>query len=136
MPWLGFSDAQHSVSHHGGGADKLRKYAAMNAWTVSQVKVLMDQLAAVPSPGGTLLDDTTIYLFNRHGDGNGHTNFALPNVILGGTGGYFKTGQVLALPKTSPTQVLISIANAMGVDVKTFGSGAFLDTTPMAGITA
>jgi hypothetical protein len=136
MPWLGFGDAQHSVSHHGGGADKLRKYGLMNAWTVSQVKFLMDQLAAIPSPTGTLLDDTLIYLFNRHGDGNGHTNFALPNVILGGTGGYFKTGQVLALPKTSPTQVLISIAHAMGVNLTTFGTGAYVDTAPLAGITA
>jgi hypothetical protein len=103
---------------------------------VSQVKVLLDELAAVPTPTGTLLDETTIYLFNRHGDGNGHTNFALPNVILGGTGGYFKTGQVLALPKTSPTKVLISIANAMGVEVPSFGSGAYADTAPLAGITA
>jgi hypothetical protein len=136
MPWLGFSDALHSVSHHGNGADKLRKYGLMNAWTHSQVKFLLDQLAAVPTPGGTLLDETTVYLFNRHGEGNGHTNFALPNVILGGTGGYFKTGQVLKLPKTSPTKVLISIAHAMGVDVKSFGSGNFVDTSPLAGITA
>ena len=136
MPWLGFSDAQHSVSHHGNGAEKLRKYGLMNAWTVSQVKLLLDELAAVPTPGGTLLDETTVYLFNRHGDGNGHTNFALPNVILGGTGGYFKTGQVLALPKTSPTKVLISIANAMGVEVPSFGSGAYVDTAALAGITA
>ncbi len=136
MPWLGFTDAQHSVSHHGNGAEKLRKYGLMNAWTHSQVKLLLDELAAVPTPGGTLLDETTVYLFNRHGDGNGHTNFALPNVILGGTGGVFKTGQVLALPKTSPTKVLISIAHAMGVAVTSFGSGAFVDTSPMAGITA
>ncbi len=136
MPWLGFTDALHSVSHHGNGADKLRKYGLMNAWTHSQVKLLLDELAAVPTATGTLLDDTTVYLFNRHGEGNGHTNFALPNVILGGTGGYFKTGQVLKLPKTSPTKVLISIAHAMGVDVKTFGSGAYADTSPLAGITA
>ena len=136
MPWLGFTDALHSVSHHGNGADKLRKYGLMNAWIASQVKVLLDELAAVPTPAGTLLDETTVYLFNRHGDGNGHTNFALPNVILGGTGGYFKTGQVLALPKTSPTKVLISIAHAMGVDVGPFGSGAYADSAPLPGMTA
>jgi hypothetical protein len=136
MPWLGFGDAQHSVSHHGGGAEKLRKYGLMNAWTISQVKFLMDELAAIPTASGTLLDDTTIYFFNRHGDGNGHTNFALPNLILGGTGGFFKTGQIMALPKTSPTQILIAIAHAMGVELKTFGSGAFMDSSPLAGITA
>jgi hypothetical protein len=136
MPWLGFTDAQHSVSHNGGAAGPLMKYGQMNAWTVSQVKFLMDTLAATPTPSGTLLDQTTIYLVNRHGDGNGHTNFALPNVILGGTGGYFKTGQVLSLPQTSPTKVLISIANAMGVDVPSFGTGAYADTNPLAGIAA
>jgi hypothetical protein len=137
MPWLGWTDAQHGVSHHAGDPTKLMKYAAMNAWTVAQAKFLMDQLAAIPSAsGGTLLDQTTIYYFNRHGEGNTHTNFALPNMILGGTGGYFKMGQVMSLPKTSPTQVLISLAHSMGVPVTSFGTGAYVDTSPMAGIAA
>jgi hypothetical protein len=136
MPWLGFSDALHAISHHGNTADKLTKYKQMNTWIASQVRFLMDQLAAIPTPTGNLLDVTTLYWLNRHGDGNGHTNFALPNVILGGTGGYFKMGQVLSLPKTSPTKVLISLANAMGVNINTFGSGGFMDTGPLAGITA
>jgi hypothetical protein len=136
MPWLGFTDALHAVSHHGEGADKLAKYQKMNAWIAGQVKYLMDQLAAVQTPAGTLLDQTTIYWFNRHGDGNAHTNFALPNILLGGTGGYFKMGQVLSLDKTSPTQLLISDANAMGVNVPSFGSGAYKDTAPFTGITA
>jgi hypothetical protein len=142
MPWLTlpggghFTDALHSVSHHGNAADKLAKYQLMNAWIASQVKYLMDQLAAVTTPTGTLLDQTTLYWYNRHGDGHAHTNFALPNVILGGTGGYFKMGRVLSLPKTSPTKVLISIANAMGVDLPSLGSGALKDTAPLAGLTA
>jgi hypothetical protein len=142
MPWLNvpgigsFTDAQHGVSHHAFDPIKLQKYAAMNAWWVSQVKFLMDQLAAIPAAGGTLLDQTTIYFFNRHGEGNAHTNFGLPNMILGGTGGYFKMGQILSLPKTSPTEVLISLANSMGVQVPTFGTGAYVATSPMSGIAA
>jgi hypothetical protein len=136
MPWLGHTDALHAVSHHGGTADKLAKYQKMNGWIAGQVKYLMDQLAAVQTPSGTLLDQTTLYWFNRHGDGNAHTNFALPNIILGGTGGYFKMGQVLSLDKTSPTKLLISVANAMGVNVPSFGSGAYKETAPFPGITA
>jgi hypothetical protein len=142
MPWLTlpdgrhFTDALHSVSHHGDGAEKLMKYQLMNGWIASQVKYLMDLLAAVTTPAGSLLDQTTLYWYNRHGDGHSHTNFALPNVLLGGTGGYFKMGQVLSLPKTSPTKVLISIANAMGVELASLGSGALEDTAPLAGITA
>jgi hypothetical protein len=85
---------------------------------------------------GTLLDETTIYWFNRHGDGDIHANFALPNIILGGTGGYFQMGRWLQLPATNPTQVLISIANAMGVDVPTFGEPSYAASAPLSGLIA
>jgi len=136
MPWLGFSDALHSVSHHGGDPTKLGKYTQMSQWIASQVAYLMTKLAATPDgTGKTLLDQTTIYWFNRHGDGNAHSNTNLPNIILGGTGGYFKMGRWLQLPATNPTQVLISIANAMGVNVPTFGEKLLAATSPLAGLT-
>jgi hypothetical protein len=136
MPWLGFTDALHGVAQNGGNPVLVAKYAKMNGWIVTQVKYLMDQLAAIKTPAGTMLDETTIYLFNRHGDGNAHTNFGLPNVILGGTGGYFKMGQNLSLPQTNPTQVLISIAHAMGAAVTSFGSGPYADMNELAIIKA
>lgn len=138
MPWLGFTDPLHFVSHHGGDATKLDKYKRMSTWIAGQIAGLMDRLAAIPSATGTgtLLDETTIYWFNRHGDGDSHANFALPNVILGGTGGYFRTGRWLQMPKTNPTKVLISLANAMGVSVSSFGEQGLSDTSPLAGLTA
>ena len=137
MPWLGFTDPLHFVSHNGGDPVKLSKYQQMNAWVASQVASLMDRLAKIPSAtgSGTVLDETTIYWFNRHGDGNVHSNDRLPNIILGGTGGYFKMGRWLQLPATNPTKVLISIANAMGVNVKSFGAPPYADTAPLAGLT-
>lgn len=133
MPWLGFTDPLHFVSHHNNDATLLAKYQKMNQWIAGQVAGLMQRLAARPSATGTgtLLDETTIYWFNRHGDGNGHTNYALPNIILGGTGGYFKMGRWLQLPATNPTKVLISIANAMGVNLTSFGESSFQDTSPL-----
>jgi hypothetical protein len=136
MPWLGFNEALHAISHHGNNPVNLDKYQKMNSWIAGQVAGLMQRLAAVPTGTGTLLDDTTIYWFNRHGDGNPHSNFALPNIILGGTGGYFKMGRYLQLPATSPTKVLISLANAFGVNVPTFGEKALVDTGPLTGIAA
>jgi hypothetical protein len=137
MPWLGFTDPLHFVSHHGNDSTKLTKYGKMNNWIAGQVAGLMDRLAAIPSATGTgtILDETTIYWFNRHGDGNAHANFALPNIILGGTGGYFKMGRWLQLPRTNPTSVLISLANAMGVNVPTFGETGLASSSPLAGLT-
>jgi hypothetical protein len=65
-----------------------------------------------------------------------HSNSQLPNVILGGTGGYFDTGRWLQMPRTNPTQVLISLANAMGVDVSSFGEQGLMATSPLSGLTA
>ena len=71
-PWLGFTDPLHFISHHGGNATKLDNYAKMSTWIAGQIAGLMDRLAAIPSASGTgtLLDETTIYWFNRHGDGD------------------------------------------------------------------
>ena len=138
MPWLGFTNPLHDISHHGGNPTKLDQYMKMSRWIASQVAYLMQKLAAIPdgTTGKTLLDQTTIYWFNRHGDGDAHSNTNLPNIIVGGTGGYFKMGQYLQLPATNPTKVLISLANAMGVNVPTFGKDIFKDTAPLAGLTA
>ena len=131
MPWLTyngatFDDPLHFVSHNGSDATLIGKYAAMNQWIVSQMAYLMSLLKAMPSTsGGTLLDETAIYLFNRHGDGDAHSNFALPGIIGGGAGGYFKTGQILQLPKTNPTDVLISMARSMGASVPNFPLQSF-----------
>lgn len=135
MPWLGFTDPLHGVSHHGNNPTALDKYQRMHTWIASQIAGLMDRLAAVKDPTGvSLLDQTVIYWFNRHGDGNAHSNFALPNVLLGGAGGAFQMGRFLQLPATSPTKVLISIANAMGVDVPSFGELEFTETSGLAAL--
>jgi hypothetical protein len=135
MPWLGFSDPLHGVSHHGGNADTLDKYKQMHTWIATQIAGLMQRLAALKDANGvSLLDQTVIYWFNRHGDGDSHSNFALPNILLGGAGGAFRMGRYLQLPTTNPTQVLISIANAMGVDVPTFGDGPLAHSSGLAAL--
>jgi hypothetical protein len=135
MPWLGFTNAIHGVSHHNGQQANVDKYNAMVKWWATQVAYLMQRLAGVPYEGGTLLDHTTIYWFNRHGEGNAHTNFALPNLILGGTGGYFRMGRFLKLPRSSPTQVLVSLAHSMGLeDLEEFGKAELLATGPLPGL--
>jgi hypothetical protein len=138
MPWLGFTDPLHYLSHHGRDATKLDKYRRMSGWIAGQVAHLMQKLAAIPdaSTGKTLLDSTVIYWFNRHGDGDSHSNTNLPNVLLGGAGGYFRMGRYLQLPSTNPTEVLISIANAMGVNVPSFGKDAWIGNKPLSGVTA
>ena len=141
MPWLGFGDAVHGMSHHkentGGNNSPVKRYSEMTKWWASQIAYLMDQLEAVPYEGGTLLDQTMIYWFNRHGDGNTHSNSNLPNIIFGGTGGHFNMGRFLKMDRTNPTNVLISLAQSMGLeDVNRFGVGGYEATGPLDGLRA
>lgn len=76
MPWLGFTDPLHAVSHHEGDPIVLDRYRRMNTWIAEQVAGLMQRLATVRSGDGSLLDQTTIYWFNRHGDGNERMRWA------------------------------------------------------------
>ena len=45
-------------------------------------------------------------------------------------------GRYLQLPTTNPTKVLISIANALGVDVPSFGQSALAASSGLAALTA
>ena len=44
-------------------------------------------------------------------------------------------GRWLQLSATNPTKVLISIANAMGVNLSSFGETSFQDTSPLTTLT-
>lgn len=106
----------------------------MNGWVASQVRYLMDQLAGHDACGHAPRSDH--HLLVQSSWGRRCATFALPNIILGGTGGHFRTGQALTLGATSPTKVLISLANSMGVELAALGSGPLRDTEPLSGITA
>ena len=139
FPWLNIRGDKplHQISHHGGNGTTLNEYTMMHAWIGEQISRLMRNLAEVNDPDGVpILDNTVIYWFNRHGDGNSHSNHSLPNVILGGTGGYFDMGRYLKLPDTNPTEVLISLANSFGIDLPSFGQQKYRATQALGGLSA
>jgi hypothetical protein len=134
MPWLGFTDPLHAVSHNGGQPAKKDKQTRMLRWIASQIAALLDRLAAAPFEDGSVLDYTTLYWFNRHGDGNAHSNDRLPCILAGGTGGYFDMGRSLQLGESNVTQLLISIAHSMGVELDAFGVGDLRAEGPLPGL--
>ena len=128
MPWLGFTDAQHSVSHHGNGAEKLRKYGLMNAWTHSQVKCCWTSWRPSPPRVARCWTRPPSTCSTATATATATPTSPCPTSSSAAPAAYFKTGQVLALPKTSPTKVLISIAHAMGVAVHDLRLGGVSST--------
>jgi hypothetical protein len=88
----------------------------------------IDRLKAIPEGNGTVWDNTLIYWCQEMAHGN-HGAHDVPHVLLGG-GWHFNTGRFIDLktpytyekvPKHPFGDLLVSIANAMGLPLTTFG---------------
>jgi hypothetical protein len=105
---------------HGSGTDAA--IAKVDQHFCSLVAHLWQRLKSVPEGNGTMADNTLLVWINSGGGlhHGGHNNHAV--VLLGG-GGSFRTGRYLSYPamRHCISDVYVSIAHAMGVDIKTFG---------------
>jgi hypothetical protein len=67
-----------------------------------------------------MLDNSVLVAMNNMRTGT-HETTGVPVVMAGSCGGYFKTGQSLALTATPNNRLLVSLCGAMGFPVATFG---------------
>jgi hypothetical protein len=134
MRWLGIDDGHHSLSHdpdlNTGSQEKLVK---INRWFAGESAALAKKLADTPEPGGngSLLDHTTILWTNELGKGNSHTHENIPFLMVGGGLG-FRTGRSLQLEKMPHNRLWLSIAQAFGHGVNTFGNPSLCTAGPLS----
>jgi hypothetical protein len=124
--WLDQSDGHHSLSH---AADEnpadVANFIACERWYAEQFSYLLDQLASStdPATGAPMLDNTVVVWAQELGDGRMHTCEAVPWVIAGNAGGFFRTGRKVSLSGTTHDGVLLSLAHAFGLELETVGTG-------------
>jgi hypothetical protein len=105
-------------------------YSNIQADSLKHLTRLCDKLAAYTENGGSMLDNTLMYVSGDVGDtGHKHTN--IPCLILGGCGGYFgKMGRYIVVDSQrnisnenfSTSRVLLSLAHACGLkDLNSIG---------------
>ena len=133
--WLGISEGHHDLSHEGDtNGDAQSKLIQINTWYAEQFAYLVAALKAVPEGDGTMLDNTVILWCNELGIGNLHSRTDVPYVLAGGCGGYFKTGRHLQYDGENHNNLMVSLCNAMDVNVSTFGNPAYC-TGPLSKLT-
>lgn len=112
-------------------ADWKSALLSIDQWYSTQLKGLLDRMAAYTEPGGTLLDNSTVLYMNDLGDGLGHNWMDLPVMLIGGCQGYFKQGQYIKMTVGTGTandidaptnQLCTTLANALGVPMTNFGT--------------
>ena len=116
---------RYSASENGSGGqpESWRALATQNRYTYGQVAGLMQRLDQAQ-----VLNDTVIYASSDMGDPARHSSREVPTLIAGGCGGHFKLGRYLDLRGTKKpgqllpnNRVLVSIAQAFGVETERFG---------------
>lgn len=126
--WLGISEGHHSLSHiDDGNPTGIANFVAAERWYAEQFAYLLERLDTLPDPEGegSMLDHTLVVWAQELGDGRLHVCEDVPWILAGAAGGFLRTGQYLPLGGTSHTKLLVTIANAMGLETRTFGDPAY-----------
>jgi hypothetical protein len=133
----GFDMRSHQASHYGASHDPSRReyraFALQVKWWVEQFAYLLSQLAARPEGDGTMLDQSLVLLCSEISDGNTHLHDDMPFVLAGGGGGTIRTGRFLDVGYRRHGDLLVSLANAMGDGIGSFGDAS---SGPLPGLLA
>jgi hypothetical protein len=127
MPWLNIGTGHHTLSHK-PDTDTVSQgqLVSINTWYAQQFAYLLQKLDSVQESNGTLLDNCMVLWINELAKGNVHSHQPLPVVIAGKCGGAIRSGRFVSYPSTTPhNNLLVSIANAFGTQITTFGNPAY-----------
>ena len=122
--WVGNTEGHHTLSHApDSDANGIGQLRDAERWCAEQFAYLIDGLKAIPNPDGdgSLFDDTLILWAKELGDSRLHVCESVPFIFAGPAGGFLRPGRYLQYPNVSHSQLLVSMCQAFGIAVDTFG---------------
>jgi hypothetical protein len=118
-PEIGVADSHHSLSHHGGNAEKIDKLHKINRYHLTQFAYLLERLNSTLDGEGSLLDSTLVLAGASLGEPNEHDCMNLPAIVAGGG---LPGNRHISLPENTPMcNLMLSMIQAMGIHAKKFG---------------
>ena len=120
-PESGVKTPFHPCSHHGETPARVAEFAKLNRYHVSLLPYFFDKLKNTPDGDGSLLDHSIILYGSPMGDSNVHNHKRVPLVMLGHGGGIKGNQHIATKDETPMANVLLSIAQKLGVKTETFG---------------
>jgi hypothetical protein len=120
FPHIGVPQHHHYLAHHASAPDKVAALKLVDRWEVGELMYLLSAMDKVDEVGGTLLDNTIVYYSSEISDGNLHNYDNMP-IVLSGGGSAFRLGRHEVYSGDPVANLFVSIANAMGVPLSSFG---------------
>jgi hypothetical protein len=129
VPASGTTLGNHDASHYGNAdSPTAAAFIQLKRWFNDRFVYLINKLKNTPDPdGGSVLDNTVVFLCSELGDSNNHDHRNMPFLVAGGAAGKLQGGRFLDFSRSQNgenqphTKLLVSIARAMGVSVDSFG---------------
>ena len=147
IPEIGITESRHQLSHHGGDAGYMEKLTNYDTFAIEQFSYFLTRLAETKDLNGRPLLSSTMSLFGSGMSyGHSHGNANLPLLLAGGSDlglkhgshldfnqGHFKgydldnPGEHYSLcsrpanPHAHMSNLLLLMAQRMGVEIDTFG---------------
>ena len=119
---IGVPDSFHPLSHHADYVDRLEKLVKIQRYHVERFAEFVAKLAATPDGEGTLLDNSMLLYGSNMSNSNLHSNYPLPNILVGGGAGALKGGRQIELPeRTTISNLHLTLLNKAGLEMKSFG---------------
>jgi hypothetical protein len=121
-PNLGITEPHHSMSHHGGNAEKIANLVKLNTYHVSLFGKFLEKLRSTPDGDGSLLDHSMILYGSGMSESNNHLRLDIPTLLVGGGAGTLKGNRhIQAAAQTPLANLMVSIANKFDVGMDKFG---------------
>jgi len=123
FPWLDTQGEGHSLSHSGDSdTEAMTALTGRARWHAGEIAYFAEKLAQIPEGDGTVLDSTLIVWGTEVSQGNSHSLRDIPYLLLGTAQGKIRGGQWLTLPDRSGNDLLITIAQALDLNLTTIGT--------------
>ena len=119
---IGVPDSFHPLSHHADHLDRIQKLIKIQTYHVERFAEFVTNLANTPDGEGTLLDNSMLLYGSNMANSNSHSNYPVPNILVGGGAGALNGGRQIELPeRTSISNLHLTILNKAGLEMLSFG---------------
>lgn len=132
---IGQSEIQHNITHDAGAQDQVHEGVV---YTMGQFAYLCEKLRAIPEGTGNLLDQSLLMATSDVAEGLPHSISNYPIVLVGKAGGSMLYPGIHYRSTTAQntSDVLLTVARAVGANVPSVGGGTGLSSTPCTNVMA
>ena len=120
---LGIGGGHHNISHHGGRESNYVELRAIDKYHMEEFADLCKKLKAqVDVQGQSLLDSCMVLYSSEIADGNTHSHYDLPVVLVGKGNGKIRPGRHINTNSGKMADLFVAMMQHVGANVNSFGN--------------